>query len=52
MKGEVAEKLVLTFYKLPQTVSKKEWKRAIAARKKGTATKEQKEMLDNGHWKA
>jgi hypothetical protein len=33
-------------------VTKKEWKRAIAARKKGTATKEQKEMLDNGHWKA
>ena len=35
-----------------QWVSKKEWKRAIDARKKGTATKEQKEMLDNGHWKA
>ena len=33
-------------------VSKKEWKRAIAARKNGIATKEQKEMLDNGYWKA
>jgi len=33
-------------------VSKAEWNRAIRARKNGTATKEQKEMLDNGHWKA
>lgn len=33
-------------------VSKKEWQDAIRARKNGTATKEQKEMLDNGHWKA
>ena len=32
-------------------VSKKEWQSAIRARKNGTATKEQKEMLDNGHWK-
>lgn len=32
-------------------VSKKEWQAAIRARKNGTATKEQKEMLDNGHWK-
>ncbi len=32
-------------------VSKKEWQDAIRARKNGTATKEQKEMLDNGHWK-
>ncbi len=28
----------------------KEWKAAIYARKNGTATQEQKEMLDNGHW--
>lgn len=32
-------------------VSKKEWQAAIRARKNGTATNEQKEMLDNGHWK-
>ena len=32
-------------------VSKQEWQAAIRARKNGTATKEQKEMLDNGHWK-
>lgn len=32
-------------------ISKQEWKNAIIARKNGTATKEQKEMLDNGHWK-
>ncbi len=32
-------------------VSKSEWDKAILARKKGTATLEQKEMLDNGHWK-
>ena len=32
-------------------VSLKEWRMAIQARKNGTATKEQKEMLDNGHWK-
>lgn len=31
-------------------VSKKEWLAAIRARKNGIATKEQKEMLDNGHW--
>lgn len=30
---------------------KKEWRDAIIARKKGTLTKEQKEQLDNGHWK-
>ena len=32
-------------------VSKQEWQAAIRARKNGTATQEQKEMLDNGHWK-
>ena len=32
-------------------VSKAEWRKAIQTRKDGTATKEQKEMLDNGHWK-
>ena len=32
-------------------VSKKEWQAAIRARKNGTATQAQKEMLDNGHWK-
>lgn len=32
-------------------ISKKEWRDAIIARKKGTLTKEQKEQLDNGHWK-
>lgn len=32
-------------------VSKKEWQAAIRARKNGAETKEQKEMLDNGHWK-
>ena len=31
-------------------VSMKEWRLAIKARKNGVATKEQKEMLDNGHW--
>lgn len=33
-------------------ISKKEWRDAITARKKGVATKKQKEWLDNGHWKA
>ncbi len=33
-------------------VDKKKWDAAIRARKNGTATKEHKEMLDNGHWKA
>lgn len=32
-------------------VQKSEWQDAIRARKNGTATKEQKELLDNGHWK-
>ena len=33
-----------------QWVSIKEWRLAIQARKNGTATQEQKELLDNGHW--
>ncbi len=33
-------------------VDKKIWNAAIHARKNGTCTKEQKEMLDHGHWKA
>lgn len=33
-------------------VDKKKWDAAIRARKNGSATKEQKEMLDNGQWKA
>lgn len=33
-------------------VSKKRWDQAIAARKRGTATKKQEELLDNGHWTA
>lgn len=32
-------------------ISKREWKDAIIARKRGTLTKKQKEWLDNGHWK-
>lgn len=32
-------------------IAKKEWDLAIKARKQGTATKLQKEILDNGHWK-
>lgn len=32
-------------------VSKQEWQKAIRAKKNGVATDEQKEMLDNGHWK-
>ncbi len=32
-------------------ISKDEWREAIKARKNGTATRKQKEMLDNGHWK-
>ena len=32
-------------------VSKQKWQAAIRARKNGTSTKEQKEMLDHGHWK-
>ena len=32
-------------------VSKQECQAAIRARKNGTATQEQKELLDNGHWK-
>lgn len=33
-------------------VDKKIWQAAIAARKNGTATAKQKEMLDHGHWDA
>lgn len=33
-------------------VDKKIWDAAVYARKHGTSTKEQKEMLDHGHWKA
>lgn len=33
-------------------VDKKIWNAAIYARKNGTCTKKQKEMLDHGHWKA
>ena len=32
-------------------ISKLEWKEAIEAQQDGTATKQQKEWLDNGHWK-
>lgn len=32
-------------------VPKKKWYDAIRARKNGTATKEQEELLKNGHWK-
>ncbi len=32
-------------------ISKQDWKNAITARQNGTATKKQKECLDNGHWK-
>lgn len=32
-------------------VSKREWNAAVYARKHGTATLKQKEMLDHGHWK-
>lgn len=32
-------------------VPKTEWQDAIRARKNGTATKEQRELLDNGYWK-
>ena len=32
-------------------ISRQDWKDAITARKQGTATKKQKEWLDNGHWK-
>lgn len=33
-------------------VSQKEWGEAKAARQKGTETKKQRELLDNGHWNA
>lgn len=33
-------------------ISKSSWDEAIRARKNGTATQEQKELLNNGHWKA
>lgn len=33
-------------------VPKSTWDAAIRARIRGTATKEQKELLDHGHWKA
>lgn len=32
-------------------ISKRVWQDAIRARKNGTITQEQKELLDNGHWK-
>ena len=31
-------------------VTRQEWNDAIRARRNGTATKKQKEMLNNGHW--
>lgn len=33
-------------------VSQQKWNQAVKARKNGTATKSQKEMLKNGHWPA
>lgn len=33
-------------------IDKEKWNEAIKARKNGTATKKQKEMLKNGHWKS
>lgn len=33
-------------------ISKQRWFSAVAARKRGTATPKQKEVLDNGHWPA
>ncbi len=33
-------------------VSKEDWKKASRARGRGTLTKEQEEILNNGHWKA
>jgi hypothetical protein len=33
-------------------IPKSTWDAAIRARNKGTATQEQKELLDHGHWKA
>ena len=33
-------------------VSKQTWNEAIRARKNGTATKEQEDLLTHGHWKA
>lgn len=33
-------------------ISLNKWKEAIRARKNGTATNKQKELIDNGHWKA
>ena len=32
-------------------ISKVEWKEAITAKSNGTATKQQKEWIENGHWK-
>ena len=32
-------------------ISKTEWKDAITAKSNGTATKQQKEWIENGHWK-
>lgn len=32
-------------------ISMTEWKKTITARKQGTATKEQIEILNNGHWR-
>lgn len=32
-------------------ISKRDWKKAITARKQGNATKKQIEMLNNGHWR-
>lgn len=32
-------------------ISRTEWNDAIRARRNGTATKQQKELLDHGHWK-
>lgn len=32
-------------------ISKIEWQTSIRAKKTGSATKEQKEILNNGHWK-
>ena len=32
-------------------IAKDKWKGAITAQRNGTATKKQKEWLDNGHWK-
>ena len=49
--GNGREKPIIEFFIKDKWVPAYEWHQAIAARKKGTATKIQLDLLEQGHWR-